>query len=93
MRQFAGFLWLLWLWLLANSIPSSLSFDVSCCPEDAVWQYSANCSDGSKINLQCPYGVYLIDPEISEQDNFTVIYDDDTAWLVHTDQEKIPADR
>lgn len=92
--RFAGSLWLLWLCLLANSIPSSLSIDISCCPEDTVWHYSNNCSDGSRIRLQCPYGVYLVDPEMSENDNFTVTYKDDTAWLLQEiDQEEIPADR
>ena len=88
-----GFLWLTWLWLLASTISPSLSFDVSCCPEGAVWQYSANCSDGTKIRLQCPHGIFLIDPEQNQHDNFTVIHENDTAWLLpDINHEKIPAD-
>ncbi|XP_029174112.1 G-protein coupled receptor Mth2-like [Nylanderia fulva] len=86
-----GSLWLLWVWLLASTISPSLSFNISCCPEGAVWQHSANCSDGTKIRLQCPKGFFLIDPEINENDKFTVIHEDDTAWL-NMNQEKISAD-
>ncbi|CAL1675409.1 unnamed protein product [Lasius platythorax] len=88
-----GSLWLTWLWLLASTISPSLSFDVSCCPEGVVWQYSANCSDGTKIRLQCPHGIFLIDPEQNQHDNFTVIHENDTAWLLpDINHEKIPAD-
>lgn len=91
---FSGSLWLTWLWLLASTISPSLSLDVSCCPEGAVWHYSANCSDGTKIRLQCPQGIFLIDPEQNQHDNFTVIHEDDTAWLLSDmNHEKIPADR
>jgi len=93
MRRFTGFLWLLWLCLLASLISPSLSVDVSCCPEGTVWQYSSNCSDGTEIRLECS-GIFLMDPELSEHDNFTVIYEDDTAWLLpDVDYEKIPAGR
>ncbi|GAB1868278.1 G-protein coupled receptor Mth2 [Camponotus japonicus] len=86
-----GSLWLpLVLWLLA--ISPSLSFDVSCCPEGTSWQHSANCSDGTKIRLQCTNGIFLIDPEQNDYDNFTVVYEDDTAWLrPEMSHEKIPA--
>ncbi|XP_071563288.1 G-protein coupled receptor Mth2 [Temnothorax nylanderi] len=89
-----GFLWLLWLCLFASSVTPSLSFDVSCCPEGTVWQYSSNCSNGTKIRLECPSGIFLMDPNMSDHDNFTVIHEDDTAWLLpDIDHEKIPADR
>ncbi|KAL0122294.1 hypothetical protein PUN28_007200 [Cardiocondyla obscurior] len=88
------FLWLLWLCLLVSLVPSSSSLDVSCCPEGTIWQYSSNCSDGTKIRLECPYGIFLMDPEVSDHDNFTVINQDDTAWLLpDVEHEKIPADR
>lgn len=74
-----GPLWLLWLCLFASSVSPSLSFDVSCCPE---------------IRLECPSSIFLMDPDLGEYDNFTVIYEDDTAWLLpDVDHEKIPADR
>ncbi|XP_070167649.1 G-protein coupled receptor Mth2 [Polyergus mexicanus] len=88
-----GFLWLPWLWLLASTISPSLSIDVSCCPEGTVWHYSTNCSDGTKIRLQCPNNTFLIDPEQNERDNFTIIYENDTAWLLpDVNHERIPAD-
>lgn len=36
-----------------------------------------------------------MDPEISEfDDNFTITYENDTAWLIlDIDHQKIPADR
>ncbi|EFN87167.1 G-protein coupled receptor Mth2 [Harpegnathos saltator] len=95
LRRFIGFSWVLWLGLFASLISSSLSVDVSCCPEGETWERSANCTDGTKIRLNCPFGIYIIDPELSERDNFTIIHqDDNTAWL-HLDMDniKIPADR
>ncbi|XP_012233604.1 probable G-protein coupled receptor Mth-like 1 [Linepithema humile] len=87
-----GSLWLLWCCLLACSITPSASHNVSCCPEDAMWSHTAsNCSDGTRIRLHCPYGIFLIDPE--ESDNFTVVHEDDTAWLVLDVDDKIPDDR
>lgn len=86
-------LWLPWCCLLVCSIiPSSASHNVSCCPEDAVWSHAAsNCSDGTKIRLHCPYGIFLID---SEDENFTVVQDDDDAtWLVLDVNDRIPAGR
>lgn len=86
---------MLWLCLLAISISPSLSFDVSCCPENTVWQYSSNCSDGTKIRLDlvCPSSIFLLDPS-EHDDNFTVIYENGTAWLIpDVERERIPADR
>ncbi|XP_014471004.1 PREDICTED: G-protein coupled receptor Mth2-like isoform X2 [Dinoponera quadriceps] len=89
-----GCLWLLWLGLFASLVSPSLSFvDTSCCPEGTVWERSANCSDGSRIQLDCPFGIFIIDPELSERDNFSIHHDDTTAWLhMHVDDLKIPAD-
>lgn len=72
-----------------------MSHNVSCCPEDTVWSHAAsNCSDGTKIRLHCPYGIFLIDPSSPEErDNFTVIHEDGTAWLVLNADDKIPADK
>ncbi|KAL6255929.1 hypothetical protein P5V15_013169 [Pogonomyrmex californicus] len=88
-----GSFWLLWLCLLASSVSPSVSFDVSCCPEGTVWQRSSNCSDGSKIRLECQYGIFLLDPKLSKHDNFTVIHEELTAWLLPDSHERIPADR
>lgn len=86
-----GSFWLVWLCLFASLVSPSLSTDVACCPEGTLWQYS-NCSDGTGIRLKCS-GIFLMDPELSEDDNFTVIYENDTAWLLLTvDYDKIPID-
>ncbi|XP_018395288.1 PREDICTED: G-protein coupled receptor Mth2-like [Cyphomyrmex costatus] len=86
-------LWLLWLCLFTSLISPSSSIDVSCCPEGTIWQHSANCSDGTQIRLDCS-SIFLMDPEVSRHDNFTVIYEEDTAWLLQDiDHDKISLDR
>lgn len=91
-----GSLWLLWLCLFASLVTPSLSIDVSCCPGGTKWQYSFNCTNGTEIRIQeeCPGSFYLMDPELSEHDNYTVIYENDTAWLLmELTHEKVPIDR
>ncbi|XP_020278460.1 G-protein coupled receptor Mth2-like [Pseudomyrmex gracilis] len=90
-----GCLWLLpCLWLIVNSVSSTNpSLNVSCCSENATWNHSINCSDGSRIRLSCPFGIFLIDPYAMENDNFTVVYEDDTAYLLSQLDERIPADK
>ncbi|KAG5323971.1 MTH2 protein, partial [Acromyrmex heyeri] len=90
--RFTG-LWLLWLCLFASLISPSLSVNVSCCPEGTIWQRTSNCSDGTQIRLDCS-SIFLMDPQQSKHDNFTVIYEEGTAWLLpDIDYEKIPLDR
>ncbi|KAG5347764.1 MTH2 protein, partial [Acromyrmex charruanus] len=92
MWRFIG-LWLLWLCLFASLISPSLSVNVSCCPEGTIWQRTSNCSDGTQIRLDCS-SIFLMDPQQSKHDNFTVIYEEGTAWLLpDIDYEKIPLDR
>ncbi|EGI67199.1 PREDICTED: G-protein coupled receptor Mth2-like [Acromyrmex echinatior] len=86
-------LWLLWLCLFVSLISPSLSVNVLCCPEGTIWQRTSNCSDGTQIRLSCP-SIFLMDPQQSKHDNFTVIYEEDTAWLLpDIDYEKISLDR
>lgn len=43
----------------------------------------------------CPHGSYLIDPDESASDNFTVVHEYGKPWLqfTETDYEKIAANR
>lgn len=45
----------------------------SCCPGTAEWTGGKNCSDGSEISINCPYGMYELDPVGKpDEDNFTL---------------------
>jgi len=58
-----------------------------------MWQRTSNCSDGTQIRLDCS-SIFLMDPLQSKHDNFTVIHEEGTAWLLpDIDYEKIPLDR
>ncbi|XP_076667143.1 putative G-protein coupled receptor Mth-like 1 [Andrena cerasifolii] len=84
---------LLWICLLAWPISGSHAVDVNCCPDGSTWLPSINCSEGMKIKIRCPNGSYLIDPDTSANDNFTVVYEYGNSWLEFTDvsYERIPA--
>ncbi|XP_012145197.1 G-protein coupled receptor Mth2 isoform X1 [Megachile rotundata] len=86
---------LLWICLLTWTISTGHAVDVNCCPNGSMWLPSANCSDGTRIQLRCPRGSYLIDPEEFANDNFTVVYEYGKPWLQFVDLEygKIPANR
>lgn len=67
-------------------VSSSRDVDLNCCPKGSVWMTDTmNCSEGMKIQLSCPYGSYLIDPSVSETDNFTIIREGDETWLKFTE--------
>ncbi|KYN36953.1 G-protein coupled receptor Mth2, partial [Trachymyrmex septentrionalis] len=85
-------LWLLWLCLFVSLISPSLSVNVSCCPEGTMWQRTFNCSDGTRIRLNCS-DIFPMDPQRIKHDNFTVIYEEGTAWLLSDDYENVPLDR
>ena len=84
---------LLWICLLAWPISGSRAIDVNCCPDGSTWLRSTNCSDGMMIKIQCPNGSYLIDPDTSANDNFTVVHEYGSSWLEFTEvsYERIPA--
>ena len=86
---------LLWICLLAWSISGSHSIDVNCCPDGSTWLQSMNCSDGMKVKIRCSHGSYLIDPEVSANDNFTVVQEYGNSWLQVTEvgYESIPSER
>lgn len=81
-----------WFCLLAWLLSPTLAVqDVDCCPKGTVWLHSANCSDGSKVRISCPYGSYLVDPDVYDNDNFTVVYEEENTWLHIHGFERIPA--
>ena len=86
---------LLWICLLTWTISRGHAIEVDCCPHGSLLMPSMNCSDGTRIHLMCPHGSYLIDPDESANDNFTVIYEYGKPWLqfTETEYEKIAANR
>ncbi|XP_032664451.1 G-protein coupled receptor Mth2-like [Odontomachus brunneus] len=90
-----GFLWLLWLGLFASLVSPSLSLeDIACCAEGTTWERSFNCTNDTRIRLNCPYGIFMVDPEANEHDNFTIIYENDTAWLyMYSENLKVASSR
>ncbi|XP_020707831.2 G-protein coupled receptor Mth2-like [Athalia rosae] len=62
-----------------------------CCPENVLWQDGSNCTDGSKIQLECPNGIFILDPhENPVGDNFTII---DGELAIAEDLGRITEDR
>lgn len=84
--------WLSWICLLTWMVSTSTATaEINCCPEGTTWWHSMNCSDGSRVRLNCPYGSYLVEPDVNENDNFTIERKPEETWLVFSHFEKVPA--
>lgn len=84
--------WSIWVFILVWATQSTgAETNVHCCPEGLMWLHSMNCTNGTRIQLNCPYGSYLVDPNVYESDNFTVLHEENTAWLL-LNNERIPSD-
>ncbi|XP_003427587.1 probable G-protein coupled receptor Mth-like 1 isoform X1 [Nasonia vitripennis] len=68
--------------LLARAAQASES---SCClGQDVHWiQDTKNCTDGSRIQLTCPLGFYMIQPSLEPEEKFSVLESTETnvSWL------------
>ncbi|XP_076233923.1 G-protein coupled receptor Mth2 [Calliopsis andreniformis] len=86
---------LLWIYLLTWLVTVVGGVDINCCPNGSKWLHTVDCSEDMKIQFSCPYGSYLMDPEASAADNFTVIQEHGKPWLQFTElsYEKIAAGR
>ncbi|CAL7950005.1 unnamed protein product [Xylocopa violacea] len=85
---------LLWITILTCMISSSWAFDIHCCPDGMIWLHGINCSDDTKVRLECEFGGYLVDPDILENDKFVVVEKYGEPWLqfVTANHIKIPKD-
>ncbi|XP_043255579.1 G-protein coupled receptor Mth2-like [Colletes gigas] len=85
---------LLWICLFAWTIASCHADDVNCCPDGTTWLHSMNCSNSTRIQLECPHGAYVIDPVDFVGDDFTVVTEYNVSWLQFVKHdERIPSDR
>lgn len=86
---------LLWVCLLTWTTSWSDAVNNNCCLNGFLRLNVMNCSNEMRIQLSCPYGSYLIDPDAFSNDNFTVVQEYGKSWLqfIEMSSEKIPADR